>query len=176
MKHLILLLSLLVGHTDLAAGLTPEDISSLPSGKIEKALPKEHPSAYYLYANRLFGEEKRDDAVFWFYVGQLRYRVHLQSNPNLDPSGDPALFGSLNATVGQIINEYAGGDPKMWVKQMNRALDWDARNNNGFTSKRKNKVKYEETREGLKKLISNIESSIDEVRKQREANGLEDRG
>ena len=74
----------------------------------------------------MFREGKKDEAVFWFYVGQLRYRFHLKANPNMDPSGDPALFSSLSATVGKTINEYAGGNVKDWVKAIDRALKWDA--------------------------------------------------
>ncbi|MFL6546316.1 MAG: hypothetical protein ACJ8LM_14185 [Candidatus Udaeobacter sp.] len=44
----------------------------------------------------------------------------------MDPSGDPALFSSLSATVGKTINEYAGGNVKDWVKAIDRALKWDA--------------------------------------------------
>ena len=60
----------------------------------------------------------------------------------------------------------------MWATQMKRALDWDRNNKNGFTSNKKYKEKYEETRKGLNGLISNIESRIDEIREQREASGL----
>src|SRR6266700_540887 len=107
------------------AGLSPEDLRKLPPTQIEAALPSEHPASYYCYASRLFAEGKKDDAVVWFYIGQLRYRIYLKATPPTDPSGDPALFASLNATIGQAINEYAGGDPKAWVAQIQKALRWD---------------------------------------------------
>src|SRR5262245_22183604 len=97
-------------------------LKDLPPAKIEAALPNEHPSAYYGYAQRLFSQGKKDDAVFWFYVGQLRYRFHLKANPSLDRGGDPAAFGALSATIGGTINGYAGGNPKEWVKAIDRAL------------------------------------------------------
>jgi len=142
---------------------------------IEAALPNEHPSAYYTYAGRLFQEGKKDDAVFWFYVGQLRYRFHLKANPNLKPDGDPAVFSSLSATIGQAINEYAGGSVKGWVRAIERALKWDEESPNGFTSKQKFAAVYEENRAGLKKLRDQVESQADSIREQRKKAGLENR-
>lgn len=159
-----------------SAALSTSDIQKLPHAKIEAALANEHPSAYYSYASRLFHEGKKDDAVFWFYVGQLRYRFHLKANPKLDPSGDPALFSSLSATVGEVINLYAGGDVKEWVKGIDRALKWDADTANGFTSKKKSAAIYEENRAGLKKMRDQLENQADSIREQRKKAGLENRG
>jgi len=171
------ILALTLAVAPLHAGLTPEQaIKTLPAAEVEKMLPREHPSSYYMYAGRLFSEGKKDDAIFWFYVGQLRYRFHLRANPNLEPSGDPALFGSLSATIGQKLNEYAGGNVKDWVKAIDRALKWDADTENGFTSKKKFAAAYEEIRAGLKKMRDQVESQSDFIREQRKKAGLETRG
>ena len=174
--RILILLTLLSAYAPLHAALSPEDLKKLPPAKIEAALPNEHPSAYYGYAARLFREGKKDEAVVWFYVGQLRYRFHLKANPNMDPSGDPALFSSLSATVGKTINEYAGGDVKDWVKAIDRALKWDADMPNGFTSKKKFATIYEENRAGLTKMRDQVESQADSIREQRKKAGLENRG
>jgi hypothetical protein len=147
----------------------------LPIADIEKKLPDESPESYYMYAGRLFKEGKRDESVFWFYVGQLRYRFFLKSNPNLDPSGAPALFASLSETVGREINEYAGGNVKEMVKQIDRALKWDDENPNGFTSKDKFRKMYDANRAGLKKLRDQMESQADSIREQRKKAGLKNR-
>jgi hypothetical protein len=173
----VIALTLAFAVVPLIAALTPEQVLKDMSGPdVEKALPKEHPSAYYLYAGRLFKEGNKDEAVFWFYVGQLRYRFHLKANPNLEPSGDPALFGSLSATLGEQINEYAGGSPKDWVRAIDRALKWDAEFENGFTSKTNFAEIYEQNRSGLKKLRDQVESQADFIREQRKQMGLENRG
>lgn len=151
------------------------DLKNLPPAKIEAALPNQHPSVYYGYADRLFHQGKKDDAVFWFYAGQLRYRFYLKANPKLDPGGEPATFGLLNAIIGQSINGYAGGSVKGWVKAIDRALQWDAEVTNGFTSKEKFAAVYEETRAGLKKLRDQLESQADSIRDQRKKAGLENR-
>src|SRR5580765_4898046 len=57
-------------------------LSNLPPAKVEAALPTQHPSVYYGYALNLFDQGKKDDAVFWFYAGQLRYRFYLNANPD----------------------------------------------------------------------------------------------
>ena len=151
------------------------DLKNLPPAKIEAALPNQHPSVYYGYADRLFRQGKKDDAVVWFYVGQLRYRYYLKANPHLDPSGDPDVFNVLNATIGRTINGYAGGSVKGWVAAIDRALKWDAEATNGFTSKEKFAAVYEETRAGLKKLRDQLESQADSIRDQRKKAGLENR-
>src|SRR2546430_14660952 len=120
--RILILLTLLSAYAPLHAALSPEDLKKLPPATIEAALPNEHLLAYYGYAARLFREGKKDEAVFWFYVGQLRYRFHLKANPHMDPSGDPALFSSLSATVGKTINEYAGGHRQAWGEGRDRRL------------------------------------------------------
>ncbi len=140
----IMLLFLLAGCSKPQRGvLSLDDLKKLPPAKIEAALPTQDPSAYYLYADRLFHEGKKDDAIFWFYVGQLRSRFYLKANPNLPPGGAPAAFSALNATIGPSINGYAGGNVKEWVKAIDRALKWDSEATNGFTSKESFAAIYE---------------------------------
>ncbi len=151
------------------------DLKKLAPAQIEAALPNENPAAYYGYAIRLFDQGKKDDAVFWFYVGQLRSRFHLKANPNLPQSGEPATFGALHATIGPVINGYAGGSVKEWCKAIDRALVWDAEMTNGFTSKEKFAPIYEENRAGLKKMRDQLEVQADSIRSQRRKAGVENR-
>lgn len=146
-----------------------------PTAEVEASLPASHPAAYYEYAMRLFGEDRKDDAVFWFYAGQLRYRFHLSANPDLAPDGDPAVMASLNESVGRVINEYAGGDPVTWAAQIERALTWDAQTENGFTSKAQHAAHWQEIRAGLSSLRDMIERDADSIRSQRAKAGLPNR-
>jgi len=152
--------------------MTFDDVKTMTSAEVEAALPGKHPAAYYIYAQRLFSEGRKDDAVFWAYAGQLRYRFHLSANPALSADGDPAVFASLHWTVGQTINGYAGGDTKMWVTQIDRVLSWDEETSNGFTSKEKYKMQWQETRSGLLSLRQTIIRDAENIRLQREAVGL----
>ena len=138
-----------------------------------EGIEKSHPSAYYKYAAELFQHGAKDEAVFWFYVGQLRYRFHLGVAKNLDPSGDPALFASLSEVVGRPVNEHAFGDIPKLAETIDRVMVWDAEHENGFTSKRANATMLEEIRIGLLGMKEMILKEQENIKAQRKANGLE---
>lgn len=129
--------------------------------QVEQALPKSHPSSYYHYADRLFREGSKKEAVFWAYVGQIRYRFLLSTHPRSHEK-DAALFNTLTETVGAKIDDWAGGDPDMWAKQIERALAWDAANANGSTSKSTYRKELEEVRA----LVDQTRGQISANRKQ----------
>lgn len=84
--------------------LQSENTAQLPHALVEQRLASSHPSNYFVYAARLYHEGAKEDAAFWFYVGQIRYKFYLAANPNLEPSSDPALYSSLHESVGSVIN------------------------------------------------------------------------
>src|SRR5215203_2937250 len=59
-----------------------------------EGLETQDPVAYYARAAKLFQAGRRDEAVFLYYLGQLRFRTYLAANPTLPKSGGPALFGA----------------------------------------------------------------------------------
>jgi hypothetical protein len=59
----------------------------LSPAEIENRLPNSRPVNYYMYAGRLWGEGEKNKALFWLYVGQLRFRFLLSTEPHADPSG-----------------------------------------------------------------------------------------
>lgn len=136
----------------------------------------QHPSAYYILATRLFEAGERDEAVFWFYVGQLRYRIHLACDPENLEDGEAAAFGALQSNVGETINGYAGADPEAWADAMQRALDWDAATANGFEAKDRCPATVADQRAGLSELRDRVRSSADEIRATRAENGLPNSG
>jgi len=151
------------------------DIMNMTPDELRKGIEDAHPSTYYVLAQKLFKEGKKDEAVFWFYEGQLRYRFHLSANPGLDPSGDPALFASLSEVIGRPLNEYAFGDLDALVATIDRVLEWDEKNPNGFTSTTTHDAEWQDIRKGLGGLRQHVVDNKDSIRKQREANGLENR-
>ena len=134
-----------------------------------------HPSALYILAGKLFSEGKKDEAIFWFYAGQIRYRFLIGASPDLDPSREPAVFSALQKTVGRRINEYAGGDPDTWVAMIRKARQWDQDNPNEFTSKQDHHVLHQEILDGLDQMTSYIENNKDSIRQERAKRGLENR-
>jgi hypothetical protein len=149
-----------------------DDWAKQTPAQIEDRIETKHPTAYFVLALKLFEQGKKDDATFWFYVGQIRYRAYLVANPKLEPSGDPALFSSLFNTIGPVINGYAFGDIPQLLKIIDRALEWDAKHPDNLTPK---SAKRDETRDGLVKLKSTIVSQQDDIRANRKKNGLENR-
>jgi hypothetical protein len=152
-----------------------DDFTSMTPDEIRAGIEKRHPAAYYVLAGKLFATGARDEAVFWFYAGQLRYRFHLAANPTLPPSGDPALFASLSEGLGRPVNEYAFGDLAQLTATIDKVLAWDERTDNAFTSKTKNAESWKEIRGGLVKMREYVETNADQIRAQRKQNGLENR-
>ena len=152
-----------------------DDLSRKTPEQLKKGIENAHPATYYVLAGKLLESGQKDDAVFWYYAGQLRYRFHLAANPKLDPSGDPALFSSFTSVIGQPVNEYAFGDLPSLHATLQRVLAWDKANKNGFTSTQKNAQAWNDTRAGLEKLIAYIDGHADEIKQQRKANGLDNR-
>jgi hypothetical protein len=152
-----------------------EDFQRLTPDQIKTGIEKRHPAALYILAGKLFEAGARDEAVFWFYAGQLRYRFHLAANPDLPPSGDPALFASFSQVLGQPINEYAFGDLAALVGTIDKVMAWDERTDNEFTSKTAQAAAWGEIREGLGKMREYVVANGDEIRAQRKQNGLENR-
>jgi len=165
----ILTVSTLLFSVTAAQPIDTPDVLARPAAEVERRLPDSHPAQYFTYAGRAWHEGRRDDAVFWLYVAQLRYRFHLAVHPPADPSGDPALFGSLLATVGEPINRYAGGDIANWRKQIARALQWDQATPNGFTSKQEFAKAWQQTRAGLEKMSADLGQNAAKLSQQREA-------
>ena len=86
------------------AGSTAGDIANQPvSGSVEglaRGIEHQHPVAALELSKRLWEAGRKDEAVFFFYLGQLRFRAHLLANRNGDPRGSRALFEALMSTMG----------------------------------------------------------------------------
>jgi len=164
-----------IGGKPAAACDDSVDPQTLPIDALIRIIPDQHPALYYVLATRLFDAGRRDEAVFWFYAGQLRYRIRLACHPNLPPDTEPALFGALHEEVGTRVNGYAGGDPPAWAAAMQRALDWDSATRNGFEPKAACRAQIDDQRRGMGALIAEVRATADRIRADRRANGLPNR-
>lgn len=147
---------------------SPSEWMNQTAAQIEDRIETKHPIAFFVLAAKKFEEGKRDEAVFWLYAGQVRYRVYMLENPNLDHS----LFASLMQQVGRPINEYAFGDIPQLVKIIDGVLDWDAKNPDPLTAK---STRREDVRQNLLALRAQVLSERDFFREQRKKKGLENR-
>lgn len=133
-----------------------------------------HPAGLYILATKLMAEGRMDDAVRWFYIGQLRYRFLLAAQPERLADNQP-LFSALSESVGRPLNEYAFGDVDAAVAHIDAALAWDAAHANGVTSKERHAQELAQVRAGLQKLRDDMIAGKNEIRETRTRNGLVNR-
>ncbi|MFZ0503127.1 MAG: hypothetical protein WAM44_05410 [Chthoniobacterales bacterium] len=156
--------------------LSAVDPASMSIEQLKSDIENSHPAQFYILAKKLFATGKKDEAVFWFYAGQLRYRVYLLVNKDkLDPMGDPAAFASLSEVVGRPINEYPAGDIPQLAKTIDAVIAWDQTHANALTPREKYRSQYEQIVTGLTQLRDEFVRKADSIRKTRTANGLDNR-
>src|SRR5262245_22651332 len=148
--------------------------ATLSIEQLRSGIENQHPAYFYILAEKLFAAGKKEEAVFWYYAGQLRYRVYLLVNKNkLEPSGDPAVFASLSEEIGRPINEYAFGDIPQLAKTIDAVLAWDQSHSNPLTPREKYRSQYGQIVAGLTHMRDEVVRKADSIRKTRAANGLE---
>ena len=138
-------------------------------------MPLDHPAQDYMRAASLVQAGKPDEAVYWFYRGQLRYRIYLRAHPDLPEDGDPAIFASLSSTLGEPINRYAFGDIPTLAATLDRVLAWHDGNDDPFTPKARFPAAHREVRKGLADMRSQMLAEQDTIRARRTQNGLPNR-
>jgi hypothetical protein len=112
--------------------LANDTIKSLQNSKGEKRLQiiqkvtseSENfaPPVLYFVSSLLFEQGKKDDAMFWFYAGQLRGRI--DANICADKSAQAAI-SALNERFGTPINQYSFRDIPKLTNTVNRVLAWE---------------------------------------------------
>jgi hypothetical protein len=167
------LAALLLAALCLAGPARAQAPASVPADAA--ALAGQHPAEYYRRAAQLFGTGKKDDAVFIFYLGQLRYRAHLAARRDLKPDADPALFASLSEVVGRPINEYAFGDIPALARTIDAVLAYDRANPDRFTPPATFAQAYAGVRDGLAAMRAQMLADADKIRATRQSKGLENR-
>ncbi len=126
-----------------------------------------HPVAMMFLAKRLFDAGREDEAVFWFYEGQLRWKAHLLANKD---QMEIAMFERLHADIGPDINQYAFADPDALLATIDKVLDWDSAHPDALTPAGPEK---DSIRKGLADFKDYIVAHKDEIAKtnaQRNAN------
>jgi len=174
MKRVLLSLLFATAMVTLAPAQDVDSLDALSNTEIEAQAGDLHPAALYLLSSRLLAEGRGQEAANWMYAGQLRYRF-LISAENDAASSEDVLFSALSEQVGRPVNEYIAGNVDEWIAAMNWALEWDAANDNGVTSKTEHADVLEAVRSGLESLIADVEANRETIPHEREANGLENR-
>jgi hypothetical protein len=80
------------------------------------------PPVLYLLSSVLFDQGKKDEAMFWYYAGQLRGRI--DANICADRSAATAI-GALNDKFGPPINQYSFKNIPLLTNTVERVLVWE---------------------------------------------------
>jgi hypothetical protein len=144
------------------AALTMNELKTLPRPTVEARLASEPWVSDYLYASRLYSESSKDDAVFWYYVGQLRGHIYFVAHPGEQESQE--TFSTMTTVMGESINFYASTDPIKFAYTINRVLAWDAANDDPQTPKSEFQAQRDQVRQGLTGLHDEILLHADEIR------------
>jgi hypothetical protein len=80
------------------------------------------PPVFYVLSSVLFEQKKKDEAVFWFYAGQLRGRI--DANICSDKSARSAV-AALNQKFGAPINQYSFANMSLLTNTVERVLAWE---------------------------------------------------
>ena len=169
-----MLLLLSTARTAAADQAMDEMLKKTPE-QLMKGIENQHPVVYYVLASKLYEADKKSESVFWFYVGQLRFRFLLAARPDLDPTKDPAVFASLTQQIGTPINIWAMGDLPAMEKTLVDVAAWDEKTPNGFTSKTEFPAQWKQARDGMQQMLKYIRENGDKIRAQRSKAGLENR-
>jgi len=173
LSSVLLLTAPVAGVAQDERSMPPDPAKQTPSEIIAQA-ENVHPATLYILSAKLMREGRMDDAVRWFYIGQLRYRFHLATKPTTMANDQP-LFSALSESVGRPINEYAFGDVDAAVAEIDAALAWDAAHPNAFTSKQRYSKELADVRSGLQRLRDDMLARKQEIRETRTRNGLPNR-
>ena len=80
------------------------------------------PPVLYVLSSVLFEQDKKDEAVFWFYAGQLRGRI--DANICADKSARAAVT-EMNERFGPPINQYSFTNLSLLTNTVERILAWE---------------------------------------------------
>ena len=88
-----------------------------------------NPPVIYALSKELFNQNEKDEAMYWFYVAQLRARY--DANLCMDKSAKQAV-SVLNNEYGPEINKYAFQDIDKLEKTVNKVVEFISKNEENF--------------------------------------------
>ena len=153
--------------------ISKEKTISMSVTDLKKNAQLLHPVGFYILAKKLFGEGEKDDSIFWFYVGSIRYRYYLSSIGEDPFHPEVELFGKVQFEIGSVILDYAGGDPEAWASQIAEAVQWDKEHLNYFHAKKNDPAALEEIHAAMQGLMDELVGQKDEILRQRIDNGAD---
>jgi hypothetical protein len=142
------------------------------------------PKLMYQKAHEEFQACNKEDATYWMYLGQLRYRsmLHCIEGGGLESQRTPFgsdyrndEFSALLSDIGLYINEWAGGDLQLWVDALTRAANDYQSVDDKFVPKEKCTGAIERNLSGIHAFRAHLANDPDGFRSSRTSNSLENR-
>ena len=153
-----------------------EKSSKFTIEELEKEASKIHPVSIFKLSGELWKEGKKEEALMWYYIGSLRYRIRLESIKDTEEyEGENYYFEKMEIETKPVFLEWAGGNPLQWAEQIAKAIEWDEKNINIYTSKNEHIEIYNTNIESVRKLIEILKDTSDDILSQRKEQGLENR-
>jgi hypothetical protein len=153
--------------------VSKEKTLSMSAAELIKEATSIHPVGFYVLASKLFKDGKKDESIFWFYVGSIRYRYFLSLIGESPFHPENELFGKVQFEVGGMVLDYAGGDPDFWAKQVGEASKWDHDNLNSFFPKKNDPEALMEIKKNVEKLRLTLLEEKESIIRQRIENKAE---
>lgn len=150
-----------------------DKIASMSLDQLKRNAALLHPAGYYILANGLFHAGHKDESIFWFYIGSLRYRYYLSSIESNPFHPEEELFGKFQFEVGTVLLDYAGGNPEFWSEQVAKAITWDDENDNIFFAKHNDPAELRDVRQSMLELQNKLIEEKDNIIRQRIENKAE---
>jgi hypothetical protein len=141
--------------SDPALAREPESVRTIR--QLEDGIQNKAPATYFALATELFRNNQKEEAAFWYFVGDIRYRASILAKAQAsDASEEQYHFSFVSESVGQAIFGSANHHPSVLIKAIDRALAWDQEQPNGYTSKVQFGAEYERARQELLALQQRI--------------------
>lgn len=134
-----------------------------------------HPVDAYTYASELFASDRKVEATFWMYVGQLRFRTRNQCFNAAPGEGEYALLAVMQQDVGFDINLWAGGDLTMVYEVIDLVIEWYRDKDDPFAPLNECKEYHAQQLDGITALRESFRADAAKVRQGRRDAGLENR-
>lgn len=99
-----------------------EGARTAAAARVTAAPERYNPQVFYVLSAALFADGSPDDAMFWFYAGQLRARY--DANRATDELAG-VVVGQLNEMFGPNINRHAFQDLDALEATLGRVLEFD---------------------------------------------------
>lgn len=168
-------LLLLVSLPALAEPTPFDDAVAKTPDELMKGIENQHPMIYFVLAGKLYDANRREEATFWLYAGQLRYRFRIETLPEAAQAQEKAVFTEMTRQLGGPINIWAFGDTEMLASTVDAVLAWDEKAPNGFTAKADFVEQWHKTRQDMADFGKYLRENGDKIRADRAKKGWENR-